>query len=79
MSYNTPQSNPAPSVGSSSSPLQPFEQYIVAHAVFCSIGFGLLLPIGAVVARLLRTFDALWFKLHWIIQWLVGTSNPHYA
>lgn len=78
MSYNAPQSGQTPSSSSPSpsapnaSPLQPFEKYIVAHAVFCSVGFLALLPTGAIVARIMRTFKPLWFKLHWIIQWVLG-------
>ena len=86
MSWPTsPQSGQTPTSGSSSpsmadtAPLQPFEKCIVAHALFCSLGFIVLLPIGAIVARLMRTFKPLWFKMHWIIQWALGIfSTTHF-
>jgi hypothetical protein len=45
---------------------------LVAHAVLCSIGFLLVLPVGALVARWLRTFNSYWFKAHWITQLMLG-------
>lgn len=56
-----------------SPPLFPFEKYIVAHALMMIIGFLFLLPIGAIVARWMRTYNGFWFKLHWIIQFCLGT------
>jgi len=46
----------------------------VIHAVLCSIGFLFVLPVGALVARWLRTFNRHWFKAHWIIQLILGGS-----
>ena len=56
-------------------PLLPYEKYIVAHAILCMIGFLILLPFGALIARLMRTFSPFWFKLHWFIQFCLGTSS----
>ena len=55
-------------------PLLPYEKYIIAHAVLCMTGFLILLPIGAIIARLMRTFSPFWFKLHWFIQFGLGAS-----
>ncbi|KAK7001337.1 CBD9-like protein, partial [Favolaschia claudopus] len=55
-------------------PLTPFQRMVIAHAVFCVIGFALLLPIGALLARYLRTFTPSWFTGHWIAQF--GLSGP---
>ncbi|KAI0369693.1 hypothetical protein BV20DRAFT_1036392 [Pilatotrama ljubarskyi] len=49
-------------------PLFPFEKYIVAHAIFCVIGFLGFLPLGALLARYTRTYTASWFTAHWICQ-----------
>ena len=56
-------------------PLLPYQKYIVAHAILCVIGFLGFLPLGAIVARWLRTFSPVWFRLHWIIQWCLGKSD----
>lgn len=53
-------------------PLLAYERMIVAHAIFMVIGFLLLLPAGALVARYLRTFTPTWFKSHWIVQFLIS-------
>ncbi|KAL0563782.1 AdoMet-homocysteine methyltransferase, partial [Marasmius crinis-equi] len=50
-------------------PLLPYQRLIVAHAIFCTLGFLLVLPVGVLLARYLRTFSDVWFKGHWIIQW----------
>ncbi|KAI8992905.1 hypothetical protein BD414DRAFT_482655 [Trametes punicea] len=49
-------------------PLLPFEKYIVAHAIFCVIGFLGFLPLGALLARYTRTYTSSWFTAHWICQ-----------
>ncbi|KAI0745649.1 hypothetical protein C8Q76DRAFT_604670 [Earliella scabrosa] len=53
-------------------PLFPFEKYIIAHAIFCVIGFLGLLPLGALVARYTRTFTPKWYTAHWIIQFAIA-------
>jgi hypothetical protein len=57
-------------------PLLRFQRYIVVHAVFCTLGFLVLLPAGVLLARYLRTFSHTWFQGHWIIQFSIGA--PHY-
>ncbi|KAG7098256.1 hypothetical protein E1B28_000218 [Marasmius oreades] len=61
-----------PSGGSVNIPLQPYQRLIVAHAIFCVFGFLFFLPAGALLARYLRTFSNVWFKGHWILQWLLA-------
>ncbi|KIP02585.1 hypothetical protein PHLGIDRAFT_286995 [Phlebiopsis gigantea 11061_1 CR5-6] len=53
-------------------PLLPFEKYIVAHAILMVIGFLFLLPLGAIVARWMRTYNRAWFTLHWILQFALA-------
>ncbi|KIP02587.1 hypothetical protein PHLGIDRAFT_95856 [Phlebiopsis gigantea 11061_1 CR5-6] len=53
-------------------PLLPYQKYIVAHAILLVVGFLFLLPLGAIISRYLRTFSPVWFKLHWIIQWVLA-------
>jgi hypothetical protein len=61
-------------VADSEAPLRPYERIIIAHALFSCIGFLILLPVGSLIARYLRTFSPTWFKAHWIIQF--GASAP---
>ena len=52
---------------------------IIAHAIFCTVGFLLFLPAGALLARYLRTFipGHIWFKGHAIFQFFIGRhSSP---
>jgi len=66
----------SPTGGSSGSlvalPLLPYQKLIVAHAILCTVGFLLLLPLGALLARFLRTFIPTWFKSHWIVQFALA-------
>ncbi|KAJ6456385.1 CBD9-like protein [Mycena sanguinolenta] len=55
-------------------PLTPYQRMIVAHAVFCVVGFALLLPSGVLLARYLRTFSPSWYTGHWIAQF--GIAGP---
>ena len=41
---------------------------IVAHGIMCTVGFLGLLPLGALLARWLRTFSTRWFAGHWFVQ-----------
>lgn len=47
---------------------------IIAHAIFCTLGFLLFLPAGALLARYLRTFipGPIWFRGHAILQFFIG-------
>ncbi|KAF9258844.1 hypothetical protein L218DRAFT_948046 [Marasmius fiardii PR-910] len=65
---NTPSGNS----GDISIPLQRYQKLIIAHAIFCLFGFLFFLPAGALLARYLRTFTNVWFKGHWILQWLLA-------
>jgi len=53
-------------------PLDPLELRVRSHAILCTTGFLILLPIGALVARYTRTLPYKWFYVHWIIQFLVA-------
>ncbi|CAL1705877.1 unnamed protein product [Somion occarium] len=58
--------------GSVSIPLQSYQKMLVAHGLLSTIGFLIILPIGALLARYLRTFSNTWFRGHWIIQLALG-------
>ncbi|KXN84643.1 hypothetical protein AN958_12243 [Leucoagaricus sp. SymC.cos] len=51
-------------------PLQPLEKQAKTHAILCSIGFLVLLPIGALIARYSRTFTTKWLLPHWTFQFV---------
>ncbi|KAG6874453.1 hypothetical protein C0995_010361 [Termitomyces sp. Mi166 len=52
-------------------PFLPYQRMIVAHGIFLTVAFLLLLPGGALLARYLRTFTPAWFVGHVIVQfWL---------
>ncbi|KAJ7678689.1 hypothetical protein B0H17DRAFT_944227 [Mycena rosella] len=55
-------------------PLTPHQRMVVAHAIFCVVGFALLLPAGVLLARFLRTFTPTWYIGHWIAQF--GIAGP---
>jgi len=73
---STPTSGtPGGSFPSDGRPLLPFQRLVVAHAIFCVVGFLLLLPGGALLARYLRTFSPKWFTGHWLIQFAICRST----
>lgn len=53
-------------------PLLPYQKMLQAHAILCGIGFLIVLPTGALVARWGRPFTNSWFTSHWVIQFLIG-------
>jgi len=53
-------------------PLSPFEKKIRNHALLCSIGFLVLLPVGVLIARYTRTFTNRWLYPHWFFQLFVA-------
>ncbi|KAF8143354.1 hypothetical protein K438DRAFT_1691444 [Mycena galopus ATCC 62051] len=55
-------------------PLTPYQRMVVAHAIFCVVGFALLLPSGVLLARYWRTFSPNWYTGHWIAQF--GLAGP---
>ncbi|KAJ4490922.1 hypothetical protein J3R30DRAFT_3427067 [Lentinula aciculospora] len=70
-----PASNPiSPSSLTSTStlPLNAHQRMAVAHAVFCTAGFLVFLPVGALVSRWVRTFTSAWYTAHWILQFVVA-------
>lgn len=53
-------------------PLTDMERRARNHAVLCTTGFLILLPVGVLVARYIRTFTNRWWTAHWIIQFLIS-------
>ncbi|KAF7326072.1 Cytochrome b561 domain-containing protein [Mycena kentingensis (nom. inval.)] len=53
-------------------PLLPQEIKARKHALLCSIGFLVLLPLGVLVARYTRTWNRFWFWNHATIQLLAS-------
>ncbi|KAI0743639.1 hypothetical protein C8Q80DRAFT_1106923 [Daedaleopsis nitida] len=53
-------------------PLLQYQKLIVAHAILCTVGFLILLPAGAILARYARTFTSGWFKGHWLFQFALA-------
>ena len=49
-------------------PFAPFEKMIIVHGVFTIVGFLIVLPFGALIARWGRTFTDNWFYYHWTTQ-----------
>jgi hypothetical protein len=58
--------------GSGAGPLTKTDKMLIAHAVLCGVGFLVVLPLGAILARLARTFFGKWFTVHWIVQFAIG-------
>ncbi|KAJ7578684.1 hypothetical protein C8J56DRAFT_968778 [Mycena floridula] len=52
--------------------LSPIESYARTHAILCSVGFLILLPLGSLIARYSRTFTSRWFWSHATIQLLIS-------
>jgi hypothetical protein len=46
--------------------------YLIAHAVLVSVAFLILLPLGALLPRYLRTVTPRWVRLHWWMQFGLG-------
>lgn len=56
-------------------PLTRSQRVFVAHGVLLTLAFMVILPLGALQARLSRTFvpGKWWFMAHWILQWPVSS------
>jgi hypothetical protein len=54
---------------------EPYQKKIIAHAVLASVGFLVLLPSGALLGRLGRTFTPWWFQGHWILNFALSTCR----
>lgn len=65
------------STSSLDNPFLPYQKIIIAHAVMCGLGFLIFLPIGALLARYMRTFVAgpIWFRSHAILQFAIGKTT----
>jgi len=53
-------------------PLQPFAVPAKNHAILVATGFLIILPIGVLTARYLRTFTRQWVNLHMVINFLIA-------
>jgi len=53
-------------------PLLPYQKLIIAHGIFCFVGFLVFLPAGALIARYFRSFTPTWFTKHWVSQVVLG-------
>lgn len=62
----------APQARSPLDELRIYASMIRTHAILFGIAFLILLPLGALVARLSRTWNPFWFVSHWIIQFYLG-------
>ncbi|KAI5124526.1 hypothetical protein M0805_003050 [Coniferiporia weirii] len=63
--------SPQPTGGSGGSDVisfASFERIAISHAVLSVLGFLVILPAGALIARWCRTYMTNWFYYHWIIQ-----------
>ena len=47
-----------------------------AHGILMVVGFGILIPLGVLVARTLKPLDPFWFHLHRIIQATLPDPHP---
>ncbi|KAK1412699.1 hypothetical protein QVD17_34158 [Tagetes erecta] len=56
--------------GQGSQTKAPYSNLKRAHGILNMIGWGILIPIGALVARFLRHLDPLWFYVHSSVQTL---------
>jgi len=57
-------------------PLTPSQKAFVAHGVLLTLAFMVILPLGALQARLFRTIvpGKWWFMAHWIMQWPISST-----
>lgn len=53
-------------------PLASHERLVLLHGIGISFGLLVLLPVGALSARLLRTFSSKWLKVHQICNMYIG-------
>ncbi|KAJ7093284.1 hypothetical protein B0H15DRAFT_929532 [Mycena belliarum] len=45
-----------------------FQRLVIVHALLSTLGFAILLPAGALLARYLRTSRPWWYSAHWLVQ-----------
>ncbi|KAH9962052.1 hypothetical protein BJV74DRAFT_871461 [Russula compacta] len=56
----------------SSPPLSEYEKRVRDHALLASIAFLIIIPLGVLLPRYLRTFTNRWWWAHWIINLLIS-------
>jgi hypothetical protein len=52
--------------------LEPYQRKIVTHGMLASLGFLVVLPFGALLARFARTFTPAWFRGHFLLNFYLG-------
>ena len=60
----------------SSGALTSSDKMLIAHGILTAVGFLVVLPFGALIARYLRTFTPAWFTGHWVFQFVFGMCLP---
>jgi len=72
---SAPTATPVASYGNDNVPLTQSMKVFIAHGVFLTLAFMIILPLGALQARVFRTIvpGKWWFTAHWILQWPVST------
>ncbi|KAJ6595085.1 hypothetical protein DFH09DRAFT_1273185 [Mycena vulgaris] len=55
-------------------PTSHYQSLVIGHALLCVLGFAILLPAGAILARYMRIFRPWWYTAHWVVQ--VGIAGP---
>lgn len=53
-------------------PLASYEKMWIAHGILTTVGFLVLLPFGALIARYTRSFTTYWYTGHWMFQFAFG-------
>ncbi|KAL7412547.1 hypothetical protein BDY24DRAFT_442097 [Mrakia frigida] len=64
----TATSGPQSTQPSSSEPYTELQRVLIAHAAFGGLGTMIFIPLGVVIARLLRTFWPRWIVAHWVVH-----------
>merc|ERR1712038_1850757 len=64
-------------VAGSASTAETYRRSTLIHGSLMLIGWGWLLPSGAVIAKFGRHRDPLWFNIHKMLQAVLGILRPH--
>jgi len=62
-----------------SQPLSLYEQRVRDHAILASVAFLIVIPLGVLIPRYLRTFTNLWWYPHWLLNFFVGAPLVYAA
>jgi len=53
-------------------PLSEYESKLRIHAILVSVSFLIIIPLGVLIPRLLRTFSNRWWWAHWVVNFLIA-------